>query len=165
MSHARKNGTMTDPTDDELDYVDEVAAFFAEEGMPLIAGRVIGWLLISDPPEQSAADLARVLDVSRSSISSAARLLTPSGLVEGVRRRGDRQEYLRIRADGWTRMLAGRYAKTAAFRQITERGLDVLDAASPDRRQRLENVTELYRFLESELPAMWERWEQRNSGR
>ena len=56
---------MTDPTDDELDYVDEVATFFADEGMPLIAGRVIGWLLISDPPEQSAADLARVLGVSR----------------------------------------------------------------------------------------------------
>ena len=26
--------------------VDEVAEFFVEEGLPLIAGRVIGWLLI-----------------------------------------------------------------------------------------------------------------------
>lgn len=154
---------MTDPGDDELDYVDEVATFFASEGMPLIAGRVIGWLLISDPPEQSAADLAEVLGVSRSSISSAARLLTPSGLVEGVRKRGERQEYLRIRADGWSRMLAARYAKTTAFRQLTERGLDVLGDQHPARRERLESVTELYRFLESELPAMWERWEQRGS--
>lgn len=154
-------GDMTDPSDAELDYVEEVAAFFASEGMPLISGRVIGWLLISDPPEQSAADLAAVLGVSRSSISSAARLLTPSGLVEGVRKRGERQEYLRIKADGWSRMLANRYAKTTAFRQITERGLDLLGDSTADRRQRLESVTELYRFLESELPAMWERWERR----
>lgn len=152
---------MTDPHDAELDFVDEVAGFFAQEGMPLISGRVIGWLLISDPPEQSAADLARVLEVSRSSISSSMRLLTPSGLVEGVRKRGDRQEYLRINADGWSRMLASRYAKTAAFRHVLERGLDVIEGSPPARTERLENIAELYRFLEAELPAMWQRWEQR----
>jgi DNA-binding transcriptional regulator GbsR (MarR family) len=154
---------MTEPTDAELDFVDEVAAFFATEGLPHIAGRVIGWLLICDPPEQSAAQLAQALQVSRSSISSTMRLLTPSGLVEGVRRRGDRQEYFRIAADGWSRMLAGRYARTAAFREVTERGLDVLADAPPSRRERLANVAELYRFLESELPALWARWEQRQS--
>lgn len=157
---------MIDPTDTELDFVDEVAAFFAQEGMPMIAGRVIGWLLISDPPEQSPADLARVLEVSRSSISSSTKLLTPSGLVESVRKRGERQEYFRISKDGWSRMLANRYAKTTAFRQVIERGLDVLDEgeeSAPHRRERLENVAELYGFLETELPAMWERWERRAS--
>ncbi|GAB2954404.1 GbsR/MarR family transcriptional regulator [Nonomuraea fastidiosa] len=147
------------PTDAELEFVDDVAIFFSREGMPLIAGRVIGWLLICDPPEQTAAQLAEVLRVSRSSISSATRLLTPSGLVEGVRRRGERQEYFRIAPDGWSRMLAARYAKTAAFREITEEGLRVLDGSDPGRRKRLENVHELYRFLEGELPAMWQRWE------
>ncbi|GAA4505093.1 MULTISPECIES: GbsR/MarR family transcriptional regulator [Nonomuraea] len=154
---------MTEPTDAELDFVDDVAAFFAAEGLPHIAGRVIGWLLICDPPEQSAAQLAQALQVSRSSISSTTRLLTPSGLVEGVRRRGDRQEYFRIAADGWSRMLANRYAKTTAFRQVTERGLTVLSGAAPGRRERLANVAELYRFLESELPALWDRWERRRS--
>lgn len=155
---------MTEPRDAELDFVDDVATFFAKDGMPMIAGRVIGWLLISDPPEQSAADLARVLEVSRSSISSSTRLLTPSGLVESVRRRGERQEYLRISPDGWSRMLANRYARTTAFRQVVERGLGVLDgldAPTPGRRDRLENVADLYGFLEAELPAMWERWERR----
>ncbi|MFG1694165.1 GbsR/MarR family transcriptional regulator [Nonomuraea sp. NPDC049309] len=151
------------PTDAELEFVDDVAIFFSREGMPLIAGRVIGWLLICDPPEQTAAQLAEVLRVSRSSISSATRLLTPSGLVEGVRRRGERQEYFRIAPDGWSRMLAARYAKTAAFRAITEEGLRVLGDGDPERRKRLENVHELYRFLEGELPAMWRRWEERKA--
>ncbi|MEV0385362.1 MarR family transcriptional regulator [Nonomuraea sp. NPDC050643] len=155
---------MIPPTDAELEFVDDVAVFFAREGMPLIAGRVIGWLLISDPPEQSAAQLAAVLRVSRSSISSATRLLTPSGLVEGVRRRGERQEYFRMAPDGWSRMLAGRYAKTTAFREITEAGLRVLADSPGTRRERLANVHELYRFLEAELPALWERWEARRGG-
>ncbi|WP_166427757.1 GbsR/MarR family transcriptional regulator [Nonomuraea mesophila] len=150
---------MSSPTEAELEFVDDVAVFFAREGLPLIAGRVVGWLLISDPPEQSAAELADVLRVSRSSISSATRLLTPSGLVEGVRRRGERQEYFRIAADGWSRMVAIRYAKTAAFRELTEVGLRVLAGSAPERRERLAGVHQLYQFLEQELPALWERWE------
>jgi len=158
---------MDEPTEDELAFVDDVAGFFAREGLPLISGRVIGWLLISDPPEQSAAQIAAALQVSRSSISTAARLLTPSGLVEGVRRRGERQEYLRIAADGWSRMLERRYAQAAGFREVTERGLRVLEDAAPERRERLANVNRLYGFLESELPAVLRRWrhEQENPDR
>ncbi|PWV55072.1 GbsR/MarR family transcriptional regulator [Nocardiopsis sp. L17-MgMaSL7] len=152
---------MSEPTEDELAFVDDVAVFFEREGLPLISGRVIGWLLISDPPEQSAARLAEVLQVSRSSISSATRMLTPSGLVEGVRKRGERQEYFRIAADGWSRMLERRYALATSFRQVTERGLRALEDAPPERRERLANVHELYGFLETELPAMLQRWRDR----
>lgn len=152
---------MSDPTSPELDFVDEVATFFAREGVPLISGRVIGWLLISDPPEQTSLQLAETLQVSRSSISTATRLLTPSGLVEGVRRRGQREEYFRIAADGWTRMLERRYSQAAAFRRVTDHGLTVLADAPDERRQRLTNVNELYGFLESELPALFTRWQDR----
>ncbi|WP_121184476.1 GbsR/MarR family transcriptional regulator [Nocardiopsis sp. Huas11] len=150
---------MNEPTEEELSFVDEVAVFFEREGLPLIAGRVVGWLLISDPPEQSAARLAAVLQVSRSSIGTATRMLTPSGLVEGVRKRGERQEYFRIAADGWSRMLARRYAETARFRQIAERGLRTLEGEPSERLRRLANVRDLYAFLEQELPALLERWE------
>lgn len=148
----------------EAAYVDEVAEFFVEEGLPLIAGRVIGWLLICDPQEQTPAQLTEALQVSRSSISSAMRLLTPSGLVGRVRRRGDRNEYFRIAPDGWSRMLMRRYAKTTVFREVTERGLDLLADAPAERRERLEHVTDLYRFLEAELPALLERWQARQAG-
>ncbi|MET9795349.1 GbsR/MarR family transcriptional regulator [Nocardiopsis alba] len=153
---------MSEPTERELAFVDEVAVFFEDEGLPLIAGRVIGWLLISDPPEQSAARLAEVLQVSRSSIGTATRMLTPSGLVEGVRKRGHRQEYFRIADDGWSRMLERRYALATSFREVTERGLAALEDASPERRERLANVHELYGFLEKELPAMLRRWRERD---
>lgn len=153
-----------EPTEAELAYIDEVAEFFVGEGLPLIAGRVIGWLLISDPPEQTPAQLTAVLQVSRSSISSAMRLLTPSGLVERTRRRGDRNEYFRIAPDGWSRMLMRRYAQTAGFREVTERGLELLAESDSERRERLERVTDLYRFLEAELPALLERWRTRQEG-
>lgn len=156
---------MDSPTDAELDFTDAIAAFFAREGMPLIPGRVIGWLLVSDPPEQTSAQLAEVLQVSRSSIGSATRMLTPSGLVEGVRKRGDRHEYFRIAADGWSRMLMRRYGYATEFRDLLGRGLTVLDDAPAERRERLQNVHSLYGFLADELPSLLQRWDSRKEER
>ncbi|TDD23376.1 GbsR/MarR family transcriptional regulator [Nonomuraea diastatica] len=150
---------MNRPTEDELAFVDDVALHLEREGLPLITGRVIGWLLICDPPEQSPAQLSETLQVGRSSISTAVRLLTPSGLVEIVRRPGDRHAYYRIAADGWSRMLERRYAQAAGVREITERGLRALDGAPAARRERLANLHALYQFLEAELPAVLRRWQ------
>ena len=41
-------------------------------GMTPMAGRMRGWLLICDPPEQTAAELADALQASRGAISGAA---------------------------------------------------------------------------------------------
>lgn len=146
-------------TEAELDFADRVATFFEREGFPPIAGRVVGWLLICEPREQSAAQLAETLGASRSSIGNATRMLTTSGIVHGVRHRGERQETFRIDPDAWSRMLAERYAKTTAFREVIESGLEVLADEPAERRARLESVHALYRFLEAELPALWARWE------
>lgn len=140
-------------------FVEDVAVFFEPEGLPKTVGRVIGWLLICDPPEQSPAQLAEALGVSRSSISSATRMLTPSGLVERVGRRGHREDYYRIRPDAWAAMLRRRAERTTDFRALTTRGLALLADAPEPRRNRLEHVDALYRFLEREMPAVFERWE------
>ena len=44
------------------EWVERVAMFCADEyGVPPIAGRVLGWLMICDPPEQSAAQIAEAI--------------------------------------------------------------------------------------------------------
>lgn len=145
----------------EAAFVEDVAVFFEGEGLPKTVGRVIGWLLICDPPEQSPAQLAAALQVSRSSISSATRMLTPSGLVERVSLPGERQDYFRIRPDAWAAMLRRRAEQTTLFRDLAARGLDLLSREPEERRERLERVHELYGFLEQELPAVFDRWERR----
>jgi len=48
---------------------------------------------------------------------------------------------------------------------VGEPDLLILDEPSTGRRDRLENVAELYAFLEVELPAMWDRWGQWQASR
>ena len=68
---------------------------------PRMVGRVFAWLLISDPPEQSAADLAEALDASKGSISTATQMLERFGFIERLRLRGERFDRFRARPEAW----------------------------------------------------------------
>ena len=62
-------------TDQESAFVEEMGQVLASYGMTPMAGRMWGWLLICDPPEQTAADIADALHASRGAISGTARIL------------------------------------------------------------------------------------------
>ena len=63
-------------------WVERVAAAFAQHfGLPPITGRILGWLLICDPPEQSAGEIAEAIGASRASLTTSMRLLTVGELV------------------------------------------------------------------------------------
>jgi hypothetical protein len=54
-----------------LGWVERIAAYVAaQDGVPLIAGRILGWLMICDPPEQSAAERAEAIGASRASLTT-----------------------------------------------------------------------------------------------
>ena len=55
------------PTPAELAFVEEFGRLLEEEGAPRIAGRILGWLLICEPPYQSFNDLVGVLGASKGS--------------------------------------------------------------------------------------------------
>src|SRR3954451_24333058 len=79
--------------DREAGFVDEMGQYLSSVGMTPMSGRTLAWLLICDPVEQTAADLADELHASRGAISGAVRQLETVGVVGRSRRRGDRREY------------------------------------------------------------------------
>jgi DNA-binding transcriptional regulator GbsR (MarR family) len=153
------------PTAAELHYVEDVALGFERQGLFRMAGRVIGWLLICDPPEQTFGQLAEVLQASKGSISAAMKFLVPSGIVERISRPGDRRDYYRCRAGAWTDMARDQSRQYADFRRLAERGLELLAEAPADRRERLQGMHDLYGWLEQEMPAVWERWRRERQER
>jgi len=143
-------------------FVEQVGLSFEEIGVPRMAGRILGRLLVCDPPQQSVADLVDALQASKSSISTMTRLLIQLGLIERATRPGDRRDYFGIHASVWHNTLRVRMAQITAFRQLAERGLKLIEDQSPEQRQRLAEMRDLYAFFEHEYPAMLERWEKEN---
>jgi len=41
---------------EEKHFVEEVGIFFEQTGMPRMAGRILGWLMISNPPHQTTTE-------------------------------------------------------------------------------------------------------------
>jgi DNA-binding transcriptional regulator GbsR (MarR family) len=111
-------------------WVERVAAAFAQHfGLPPITGRILGWLLICDPPEQSAGEIAEAIGASRASLTTSMRLLTVGELVRRRHRPGERTTYFRIDDDAWEKVIRQRVTAMASLRAVTE---DAMKLIGPD---------------------------------
>ncbi|MBA7504671.1 HTH-type transcriptional regulator MmpR5 [subsurface metagenome] len=146
--------------DEEKRFVEEVGIFFEQSGLPRMAGRILGWLLISDPPHQTTSELAEVLLASKGSISTMTRLLIRIGLIERTSLSGERHDYFRLKPGAWHQMLKDSLVQVTTARQLAEQGLELLEGKAQPNRQCLEEMHNMYAFFEREFPALLERWEQ-----
>jgi DNA-binding transcriptional regulator GbsR (MarR family) len=134
-------------------WVEQVAAAFAQHfGLPPITGRVLGWLLICDPPEQSAGEIAGAIGASRASLTTSMRLLTVGELVRRRHRPGERTTYFRIDDDAWEKVIRQRIAAMASLRAVTE---DAMTLIGPDseRAGRVRAAHEFFGWLSDVFSA------------
>jgi DNA-binding transcriptional regulator GbsR (MarR family) len=152
---------MSEPGQDAThEFVERVALLYEQSGLPRIAGRILGWLLICDPPLQSATELAAAVGASKGSVSTMTRMLLNMGLISAASKRGDRRDYFHIPPQQWVDMMRREFAGMTVFRELAESGLAALGDAPPAIRARLETMRAMYEFFERELPALLQRWQQ-----
>ena len=150
---------------EEQRFVEEVGMVFEQTGLPRMAGRIFGWLLISDPTHQSNEQLAEALMASKGSISTMTRLLIQTGLIERFSLPGVRHDYFRLRPDAWRRMIRhGLEDEIKMFRELAEHGLELPTDQTHLTRHWLEEIRDVYNFLEQEFPNLLERWERKRKG-
>lgn len=156
---------MSDPPDDMVvAFVEEASVVFEEMGVPPIAGRIWAYLLVCEPPHQSAEQLAEALDVSRGSISSMTRLLMQTDLVERTAVAGDRRKYYRLNSGGWSSIFARRLDQVERLIDTATYGLELLEDEPAERRERLQEMRKFYRFINEEMPKLLQRWEKWRAG-
>lgn len=124
-----------------------------------MAGRIFGWLLISEPPHQSTNELVEVLQASKGSISTTTRLLIQLKMIDRLSLPGERRDYFCIKPGAWSQMMKEQMAGVTAFRELAENGLELLAHKDPKHRLRLEEMRDFNAFWERELPVLSERWE------
>ena len=141
-------------------FVEEVGIFFEDMSLPRMAGRILGWLFISDPPHQSIDELAEALMASKGSISTMTRLLVQFNLIERFSIPGIRHDYFRIRPAGWHHLAKQRADQIKVIRQLCKRALELLEGEAWGNREWLEEMHDMYAFFEQEFPVLVERFEQ-----
>jgi DNA-binding transcriptional regulator GbsR (MarR family) len=154
--------------DDKLwRFVDANGELMAKSyGLPRMTGRLLAWLLVCDPPEQTAAQLAEALEASKGAISGATGMLIRARLVDRLHIRGERADRFRIRPDAWDEQVQD--ANVDRTRAVIALGLDALDGEPAARRARLEELDAFYAWYQSRMPALlaeWQEYKRANLGR
>lgn len=133
--------------DGVLRWVERVAAFCVEEwGLPPITGRILGLLMICDPPELSAGQIAETIHASRASLTSNMRFLAAIGLVRRVRVPGDRTTYYRIEDDAWHKVIQRKLDSLGAFGDIADEGMKLAGGSGP-RAERIHAAQQSLTWL------------------
>jgi DNA-binding transcriptional regulator GbsR (MarR family) len=151
-------------TDGESAFVEEMGRTLAGYGMTPMAGRMWGWLLICEPPEQTAAEIADALQASRGAISGTARILASAGMIRRSTRRGDRREYFSAPPETFDSFLANAGRIYRQFREMAERGLTAMADRPPESRARLQELRDVFAFVEQEVPAVVDRFLSERAG-
>jgi DNA-binding transcriptional regulator GbsR (MarR family) len=138
-------------------FIEAFGGYFTQYGLPRIAGRLLGLVLVVEGP-LTLDDMAAALDVSRASISTNVRLLESIGFMERVTVPRDRRDYYRCSADPWEARMRSSLIQLDVLRAIARRGLTATTGQDTYARARLEELTELCDFLLEEEVGMLQRW-------
>lgn len=151
---------MPDRYYEEKHFIEDISLYFEHMGLPRMAGRVLGVLLISKPPEQSLNDLSEVLQASKSALSTTTRLLAEMGLIERVSSAKPREVAFQFKPGGWVVFMRMRLRLMASLHQIAERGLELLKNEPAALREHLQEAHDMFSLIEEELPALLRRIEK-----
>jgi DNA-binding transcriptional regulator GbsR (MarR family) len=139
-------------------FCEDMGILMEDTGLPRMGGRLLGHLLICEPPHQSAAEIGAALRASKGTVSTMTRMLINMGIVERVGVPQRRESYFRVRPGVWSGLLEVQSDKISMARALAARGISMLEAEGPPADGRLREMHDLYCFLERELPLLLERW-------
>jgi DNA-binding MarR family transcriptional regulator len=146
------------PSDGEITFADHVGRFYARRfGMAPMVGRLIGYLAVCDPREQSISELADALLASRSAIAGAVNVLETLGLIQRSRAAGERMDRVRIDMSSSHAMGfdVSEYQEQA---ELAREGLRMLADMPAERRAILLEWAAFAEFLVARLPVLEQEW-------
>ncbi len=137
--------------DARIAFLERFGRYWEAQGGSRIAGKIVGWMMVCDPPHQSMADIAAVLGVSHGSVSTQTRQLATLGYLERTTFPGDRTSYFVLNHDGWPGIMESAWTvPVSELNQLAKAAQEITAESGPDRSSDLVLMTE---FLLAEWPA------------
>lgn len=146
------------PTDAEITFADHAGRFYARRfGMAPMVGRLIGYLAICDPREQSIGELAEALLASRSAIANAVGYLETLGLIQRSRAAGERMDRVSVDMSS-SHAMGFDVSEQRESGDLAREGLRLLADAAPERRAILLEWAAFADFLVERMPVLEKEW-------
>jgi DNA-binding MarR family transcriptional regulator len=146
------------PTDAKITFADHAGRFYARQyAMAPMVGRLVGYLAVCEPREQSIAELAEALLASRSAIAGAVKTLENLGLIRRTRAAGERMDRVRISMAS-AQAMGFDVSEYREQGELAREGLRAIAGAPLERRAVLLEWAAFADFLTERLPLLEKDW-------
>lgn len=142
------------------EHIEKVGVAMEQNGFPRMIGRVLGYLIVSEPSYKTFNDIQEYLQASKSSISTALSTLLSQGLVIYLTMPGDRKRYFQFNAQSWLEMLKRDLYQFTIIKNLIYESLELRSKEDEQFNKALSDIADLYSFLEKEIPTLIAKWEK-----
>ena len=127
--------------------------FLEANGWSRLAGRVLGELMLAEPPYLSTSQLCARIGTSKGHLSSAITLLEAVRLIERFGVSGTRQHHYRLREDALMRTFQDSAEPSRALAEMADRACAEVPEGSRAHEQ-LIRMRDFYRYFARRLPEL-----------
>lgn len=130
-----------------------LSELFEAHGWSRLVGRVLGELMLAEPPYLSTGELCARIGVSKGHLSSAISVLEATRMIERFGLPGVRQHHYRYKPDALLRAMEGAAEPSRNLASIADRAL--AEVAPGSRAvEDLTRMRDFYRFLARRFPEL-----------
>ncbi len=142
------------------EYIENIGLLMESLGATRMAGRILGYIFVTDKEEVAFDELVDVLKASKSSISTNIKSLINLGYVRTVSLPGDRKTYYSLTHEmPWADGIRQRLKHLQIVQKSFEQAIGLRVRKSDKTSQWLQKGVDFYAFMNQEIQHMIDKWE------
>ncbi|MDX2305005.1 MAG: hypothetical protein NW226_19495 [Microscillaceae bacterium] len=140
--------------------VERIGIVCDKEGYPPLAGRLLGCLMLAEPPYKTFDEIVEFLHASKSAVSNTIKFLESQHMVDYITFSGDRRRYFRLKVETWPQVVQASVENLGEMKEKFKEALQIRSNQYPEFNEGLKDVVLLYEIILDIFPQVLERWDE-----
>lgn len=145
-------------------FIEKIGVKTEKMGYSPVAGRIVGTLLLAEPPYMTFEELCESLSASKSTISTSLNFLmnNEKGIIEYFTLPGDRKRYFKISYDNWLKHICSIPEDIRTGTQLLQEILSYRSENNldPEFTKGCEKILSFHLYLTEKISELAEEWKK-----
>lgn len=124
-------------------------------------GRVLGYLMVSEPPRKTFEEIQNGLNMSKSAVSTALNTLQLKNLVKYSTKPGDRKRYFQADYNGWYSLIKEKFTNVLYIDKMFSSTLTQRSGKDIESDNDIQEIIDFLLFIQNEMKSAIAKWEQK----
>jgi DNA-binding transcriptional regulator GbsR (MarR family) len=149
----------TDKSQSVKELVEKIGVAMEKGGLQPAVGRVLGYLMVSDPPYKTFDEIQGYLGISKSAVSNALNSLMSREIVDYITLPGERKRHFQLAQTGMISQMKKKIGLHSALPELLRTVVQARSNKYPEFNKSLLETSDFLSFMEKEINAAIDKWE------